>query len=120
MSGIFNPTPASGGSDLLEVVSFTYATPSPMLLQAVLAGQIIDRAVVVITTPFDDPSSSVYLGITASTGLILGAGDVTTDVADQYENAALFEFAANDFLELTITPATSTQGAGFLFYRIKE
>lgn len=121
MSSILNPTPSgASNSDTVQVVSFAYDTPSPMLLQAVTPGQIVNRAVVVVTVPFDDPTSSILLGTTTDVGLILGADDVTTSAADQYDNDALFEFTIDDFLLLTINPGASTQGQGFLFYRIKE
>lgn len=115
---IVNPGSSGGGG--IQVVQFTYATASPLVLQRVTAWQLLDRAVLVLTTRFDDPlPAGILLGTTATPGLVLGSGDVDASVEDQYENAALFEFAIDDFLQLTITPGASTQGAGFLFYRIK-
>lgn len=121
MSYINNPSTGGGSnnSDDILVVAFTYVTASPMVLQSVLAGQIVNRAVIVITTPFDDPAATVKVGTTSTPALILGPGDTTASIADQYGNDALTDFASNDIMILTISPGASTQGAGFLFYRIK-
>ena len=120
MSYINNPsTGGSNASDSIVVVPFTYTTASPMVLQAVLVGQIVNRAVVVITTPFNDPSASVQLGVTSTPGLILGVGDVSAGTADQYGSDVLVDFASNDIMILTISPGASTQGSGLLFYRVK-
>lgn len=106
--------------DQCQVVNFNYLTTSPLLLQAVLSGQAIDRALIVIVTPFDGVGASVNMGTTGSPNLIFAPGEVTVGVADQYSTDAFTQFTINDFLNLVITPSGSTQGAGVLFYRLKE
>jgi len=108
---------ASGGIAL--TAPFTYATSSPEVVQAVVPGQLITRAVVVIETAFDDPAASVTVGTTANPDLIFGPGDISTNTTDQYQEQDITPFNANDFLIITITPGTSTQGAGILYYWIQ-
>ena len=121
MSSIVNPSSggSGGNSDDVLVVPFTYATGSPLVLQAVTAGQIIDRAVLILTTAFDDPAATLQVGTTGTPSLILAPGEVDVSKNDQYGTDVITTIALNDILILTITPGVSTHGAGKLFYRIK-
>jgi hypothetical protein len=106
-----------GGGGLVEqVVPFTYQSGT-MLLQAVVAGSVVGEAWIRIDTPFDDPTASIKLGITASPGQIFAPGDVDVSFAGQYQNPELWEYAGPDFLELIVAPGASTQGSGALLYR---
>lgn len=100
-------------------VPFTYLSGT-LLLQALLAGDLIDRAAVLITTPFDGVGGSVHLGTTVSPNLIFAPGDVTVGVANTYDNSALEAFSIPGFLQLVVVPGTATQGAGVLFYTLRR
>jgi hypothetical protein len=113
-------TGSSGGSGTLTVVAFSYATPSPMVLQAVTAGQIISRALIQVQTAFDGAGATLTLGTTATPDLILKAIDVFPGVVDQYAFNGLTEIPSDDFLILTITPAGSTMGTGQLLFELPE
>jgi len=104
----------------VQKVSFAFNTGSPLILGIVAAGQVLDRASVLITTAFDDPSATVQLGTSGIPGLILGPADARPPVVGQYEHVALVIFPVNDLLQLTISPGASTMGAGVLLFKIKR
>lgn len=104
-----------GGGTALTA-PFLFTTGSPLVLQAVTAGQVITRAVVTVETAFNDPSASMTLGTTTDPSEIFGASDIDTNVENQYETDLLTTFTIPDFLILTVSPGSSTQGAGTLFY----
>lgn len=110
-----------GGASSGEVVgkaTFDFSTPSPLVLQALSSGLIVNRAALVIETPFDS-SAGLELGTSSNPGALLSASDFTPSVAGQYESSVLLPIFASDFLILTINPGVSTQGSGFLLYKIR-
>lgn len=113
------PGPNATGEDV-QVVPFAFDTPSPMNLGPVLAGQVLDRASVLVSTPFDDPASFLRLGTVGSPDLIFGPAGTMPSQAAQYEHVALVSFPADDTLRLVISPGASTQGSGLLLYKIKR
>ena len=100
-------------------VPFTFESGT-ILLQQVFTGNLIDTAWVRIDTPFDDPSATIRMGISANPGLLFGPDDTDPSVVDQYTNQAVTEFSSMDYLSLIISPASSTQGAGLLVYRFRR
>ena len=102
-----------------DQVPFTYTSGS-LLLQAVAPGDLLDRAAILITTPFDGPLAAMHMGTTTSPNLIFAPGEVTPSVAGTYDNSALEEFSVADFLQLVINSGGSTQGAGLLFYTFRR
>lgn len=120
---VFNPF--TGNFDaisdpLVFKVPFSYTTTSPLVLQAVVAGQVLNRCTILITTAFDDPGAFITLGTTADPSLVFGASDARlSDLGNNYDNSALFPFSVSDFLQLTISPGSSTQGAGLLLYKLR-
>jgi hypothetical protein len=110
------PIGPGGGA---TIVPFTFATPSPMILQAVTSANLINRAAIVVKTPFDDPDAFLELGTTTTPDLILGPGDVDPEDDSQYGTGAIIATPSSDLLILTISPGASTQGAGVLYYWIQ-
>jgi hypothetical protein len=104
----------------VQRVAFAFNTPSPLILGNVSAGQLLDRAALLITTPFTDPASIIQLGTSGIPGLVFGPSDARPFAAGQYEHPALVPFPANDVLWLTINPGTSSAGAGILLFKIKR
>lgn len=66
------PSPASG--EIVRLVAFSFSTPSPLVLQAVGPSLVLNRAAILVTTPFDDAAATLRLGTTASPALVLDAG----------------------------------------------
>ncbi len=107
-------------AEVVQKLSFTYLTTSPVLLQQVFAGAVIDRAAILIITPFNGLGASLQLGTTASPGLVLSTTDVNPSIASQYESDLFVPFPASDFLQLLINPTGSTQGEGLLIYKYRS
>ncbi len=101
-------------------VAFSYDTPSPMVLQAVTPGQTITRAQIVVGMPFNDPDATVEVGTTEVPGSVLEIGDtdLTVDGAS-FATEELVTFVTSDIFIITISPGSSTQGAGTLYYWIQ-
>jgi hypothetical protein len=124
---VFNPF--TGKFDIIDVaenaeqvvpVPFLFNTPSPMLLQQVPAGSILNRCTILIAQPFDDHAAFLKLGTTATPDLVFGQSDVTLGaLGNCYDQSSLFQFSIMDFLQLTISPGASTQGAGLLLYKLR-
>lgn len=108
-----SPFPAS---DPLQEVPFTYATPSPLIIQALQVGQRIEFVNITITTSFNDAAAELKVGTVSQPTAML---DIPNPVVAEYENEELFLVSLAELFRLTILPGTSTQGAGILFYRIK-
>ena len=104
----------------VQKVSFAFNTGSPLILGVVIAQQMLDRASLLITTPFNDVTATVQLGTSGTPGLVFGPTDAKPSASGQYEHVALVSFPVNDLLQLTIAPGASTQGAGVLLFKIKR
>ena len=120
MSGCCSPfgTPGGGGGSVGTAVPFSFNTPSPLVLHALLAGAKIVRAAIVISTPFDDAAATLSLGTPGSPALVLSPAQNQPGVAGQYETDLIASFAAPDTFQLAISPGASTQGAGFVFFEL--
>lgn len=98
------------------VVPFTFATVSPMVIQAINVGQHIFTVRVVITTSFDNPAAHIQVGTPAVPSLFT---DIQPVLVGQYVDDNVYAVSAPETLRVIITPAASTQGAGYLFYSIR-
>jgi hypothetical protein len=117
-SGGAGPVPPT--VETVEQVPFTFATPSPLVLQAVTPGQLLNRVTIAITVPFNGPGALLTLGTTAAPAGIISLNDtVISFPGQQYTTEDLFPFLAADFLQLTIHSSGSTQGSGYLLYKLK-
>lgn len=112
LQGLFPP----GGVYLVQKVSFTYLTGSPVVLQALAIGQQVIRVQLVITTSFDDPLSKVQLGTSSLPDLFF---DFTPVTEGQFLDDNILDVTIPESFQLVITPGVSTQGAGFISYGIR-
>jgi hypothetical protein len=112
-------TQYSGSGETVVRVPFSFDVASPLILQALTPGQVLNRAAIQVITPFSDPAARVKLGTTATPGLVFTDDDVELDLAEQYESSVLFPFFVSDFLILTVSPGASTAGSGLLLYKIR-
>ena len=101
----------------MSVVSFSFSTPSPVVLGSLVAGCKFDRVTVFIETPFDDDLATVSVGTSADPEMLLGTDEIASSVDGQYENDALVVVKVPDVLLLSIHPGSSTQGSGWLLYQ---
>jgi hypothetical protein len=114
-----NPAALPAGEDV-QAVRFSWDTPSPLVLEFVQAGWILNRAALLVSTAFDDPAAFLRLGTVTSPDLIFGPAGAKVSAADQYEHVALVTFPINDILQLVISSGASTQGEGLLLYKTKR
>ena len=101
-------------------VDFTFATPSPISVAPLNAGDALVRIGLRYTTPFDDPATTVEVGDTGTADLYLTAGQSAPTLGGLYLNENYADVPAPDTLTVTLSPGISTQGAGFFvfdFYR---
>lgn len=108
--------PPPNATYVLDSDNFTFSTASPLLLLSIQSGDILDGAVIVITTDFNDPAAHVMLGTPAFPSLFL---DVSPALVSQFSTPQIEEFAAVDQLQLRITGA-STTGAGYVAFRVQR
>ena len=119
--GVQTGGPPAPDDEIVGRVDFSFDSASPIVLQTIAAGQLLDRAAVLITTTFDDPAAYVEVGTSSDPDGVFEEGDIDLGVLGQYENRILLLFPAfppSDLLLLTIHPGASTQGAGILLYKI--
>ncbi len=119
--GIHEPSTAGAGPvnpELYARVNFTYNTVSPLTIINLLAGDEIDTVKLVITTAFDDASATLSVGTVASPTLIFNA--VKANKAQQYSSFEHHTIGLAEILRLTINSGTSTQGAGYIIYRVRR
>lgn len=109
--------PIPPGSEIVADFAFTFTTSSPRNLGAIAAGSVFNRAAVLITTAFDDPSATLTLGPSGDPAALLSASDSKLSQLGQYESSALV-VEGPDFLQLTLNPGASTQGAGLVFWKV--
>ena len=107
--------------EIVERVDFTFATSSPLTLYNLLAGDDIVEVKLVIETAFDDVASSVQIGTVATPGLVFAANESNISKPDcQWLSSRVHEIASSETLRLLISPGTSTQGTGFVLFRIRR
>jgi len=112
-------TERNGLTTIVLEVGFAFNTASPLVLIPVNAGSIVTRAQIQIGTPFNDPAATLLFGTSATPNLIMAASNSDPDVSGTYDQPTMVTIPANDKLQLTITPGTSTQGTGILYYEIR-
>ena len=105
--------------ELVLVVPFTFATPSPLVLAAIAPADVVTRAAIQISQTFDDPAATLTLGTALQPSLLLAANQNLPGALGQYETDELTSSALAGSLELAIAPGASTQGAGRVLLKIK-
>lgn len=102
-------------------VPFTFSSASPLTITTVQANDVIEEVVLVIETPFDDPAATVQIGTFANPSLVFAA--VETDVTlagGQFSNPLNEVAPVADSLILTLSPAASTAGSGYILFRLRR
>jgi hypothetical protein len=101
-------------------VPFNFATISPLVLFNLLAGDDINEVEVVIETPFDDPLATLQVGVLGDLGVVLSPTQIDPDVVGQYGTFVDRASVINENLLLTINPAGSTTGSGYVAGTIRR
>jgi hypothetical protein len=106
-----------GAGETVARVPFTFASASPLLLLSIPAGSAVNRCALVITTTFDDPTATLSVGTAFSPAALLATSDIEPGIAGQYESDLIVPFTPAETLILTLSPAGSTQGAGYVLLK---
>ena len=107
--------------EILERVNFTFATPSPLTLYNLEAGDELLETTLVIGTAFDDAAATVAVGTVAAPSLVFAPADTNLGKADcQWVSSRKYEIALAEIFRLLLTPGGSTQGAGYVLFRIRR
>lgn len=102
------------------LLDFAFNDASPATVIPLVAGAIVEWVKLVISTTFDDPGATLQVGTTAQPGVVLSA--VQNDPGDDsvFSTDVPLRVTAPTNLILTISPGTSTQGAGYVLARIRQ
>lgn len=100
-------------------VDFDYLTSSPLFIASLPSNACVLRADVVVTTDFDDNAATLAL-TTVSSGDILSTSEIKPGKIGQYNTLEIFRPSVADTVQLSISPGSSTQGAGFVIVHILE
>lgn len=108
----------------LEVVGdvtipFNYGDATPKNLTIVTANSVITSVSIVIVTPFGDAASTLTVGDAGNTARLMEAGDNTPNSTGIYTVEPVYKYVANTQLTLSISPGTSTVGAGLVLINYK-
>lgn len=103
-------------SNTLEA-RFNFGDATPKIIGTIPANRVVRMAVITILTPFNDATATLELGApddlqTSSDNFPQEAGTYTTYPALQY--------AINTDVSLTISPGTSSQGAGLVTITLED
>ncbi len=102
------------------VTSFAFNTASPLVLTPFKTTDYLMRAEVVVDTAFDNAAAQLQLGVAGDVGGVLDSTlqQISPTLVDTYRRFDRYTVGADTSLQLTITPAGSTQGAGRVFLEV--
>jgi hypothetical protein len=106
---------ASGSGVAIFSLPFTVATASPAIVCPLGATAYVLHTRVFISTPFDDPTATVEVGVTGTPDALQTAGDNDPAVAADYISDETYPSSGLTNVILTLTPAASTVGSGVVF-----
>jgi len=102
------------------ITPFAFNTASPLVAIPVVNGESVLDTKIVITTVFDDPAAVLALGTIASPSVFIPAANNDPQTVGGYGSEENVNFTGAEAVRLTLTPGTSTQGAGYLVVVIKR
>lgn len=91
---------------------FDITTASPAIVCPIAATAYVIHARVFIATPFDDPATTIELGVTASPTALQAAGDNDPSTVGTYISDETYPSSGLTNVILTLNPAGSTVGSG--------
>jgi hypothetical protein len=111
--------PGIPANDLI-VVPFTFATLSPLIVTPLAVTQFVLAARIQITVPFDDRKATLALGTTSSPQEFLTTGESTPSRVGTYASDPDFLVSVAEDVILTISPAASTAGEGYVIIDLRN
>jgi hypothetical protein len=98
-------------------VRFNYGDATPKPIGTVPANRVVRQTTITILTPFDDPSATLALGAPAD---LQATTDNFPQDAGVYTTYPGLQYGVNTAVALTISPGTSSQGAGLVSITLEE
>lgn len=99
-------------------VPFTFATPFPLTLHALAAGDIVSEVQVVVEVPFDDPAATLTLGTPGTPTAIFAASETSLAESARFETGRDYRPVSSETLRLSVVPGTSTVGSGYVLFDV--
>ena len=106
---------AAAASVTMYSLAFTFATGSPAIVCPLGATAYVLHTRVFISTPFDDPTATIEVGVTGTPDALQDAATNDTATAGTYISDETYPSSGSTNVILTITPATSSVGSGVVF-----
>lgn len=105
---------STANSSSADSTSFVFSDSSPISLFTLPANAIIDKIQIIIDTQFDDAATITVQGVTSSRTYALAVdSDLQGSARDVFEIHPGYQATvASDVLQATLTPGSSTAGAG--------
>jgi len=97
---------------------FTFGTLSPAVVCPLPATAYILQTRVFITTPFDDPTSTIEVGVVGTPNALQTSGDNDPANLGTYISDETYPSSGLTNVTLTLSPAASTAGSGVVFVLI--
>ena len=91
---------------------FNVATTSPAIICPLAATAYVLHTRVFISTPFDDPATTLTVGVSASPAALQTSGDNDPTSAGTYISDETYPSSGLTNITLTLNPAASTVGSG--------
>lgn len=107
-------SPPGTGANIYSL-PFDLTTVSPAVVCPLLATAYVLHTRVFISTPFDDPATTLTVGISASPAVLQTAGDNDPATAGTYISDETYPSSGLTNITLTLNPAASTVGSGVVF-----
>lgn len=94
---------------------FDISTVSPAVVCPLPSAAYVLHTRVYISTPFDDPATTITVGVTASPSALQSAGDNDPTTAATYISDETYPSSGSTNIIITLNPAASTTGSGVIF-----
>lgn len=105
----------AGSGATIFSLPFDLATVSPAVVCPLGATAYVLHTRVFVATPFDDPATTVTVGVTASPSALQTAADNDPANAGTYISDETYPSSGLTNVTLTLNPAASTVGSGVVF-----
>ena len=102
------------------LANVNYNDSSPILLGNISYGTKTIITTFEVTTAFDDPAAIVTVGDSSDNSLLMSDSYAEIEVAGTYQTVNVVEFASNSTLNIYVTPAGATQGAGTVLVSVVD
>jgi len=119
--GVPGPTGPTGpagapGPTETSISYFVYNSASPLIIQALTVGTILNRVSICIYETVNT-ISSLQLGTFANPGLFFDSTDVNLNQLGSFDNQQIYMIDIPDFLVLTLAAPGATQGKGSIIVK---